>query len=39
MFGFGNDKNKVYKVTIVNTGETFELMGKLTYFRLLKMLE
>ena len=29
MFGFGNDKNKVYKVTIANTGETFEVNGKI----------
>ena len=27
MFGFG-DKNKVHKVTIANTGETFEVTGK-----------
>ena len=28
MFGFG-DKNKVHKVTIANTGETFEVEGKI----------
>ena len=28
MFGFG-DKNKVHKVTIANTGETFEVTGKI----------
>ena len=28
MFGFGN-KNKVHKVTIANTGETFEVTGKI----------
>ena len=28
MFGFG-DKNKVLKVTIANTGETFEVEGKI----------
>ena len=31
MFGFGNDKNKVYKVTIANTGETFEVNGKINF--------
>ena len=28
MFGFGN-KDKVHKVTIANTGETFEVKGKI----------
>ena len=28
MFGFG-DKNKVHKVTIAKTGETFEVTGKI----------
>ena len=32
MFGFG-DKNKTYKVTIANTGETFEVNGKLNLLK------
>ena len=32
MFGFG-DKNKTYKVTIANTGETFEVNGKINLLR------
>ncbi len=29
MFGLFGDKNKIYKVTIKNTGETFEVNGKI----------
>ena len=36
MFGFGNDKNKVYKVTIANTGETFEVNGKINLLQAAK---
>ena len=32
MFGFG-DKNKTYKVTIANTGETFEVNGKINLLK------
>tara|TARA_B100001175_G_scaffold267707_1_gene238815 strand:- start:352 stop:687 length:336 start_codon:yes stop_codon:yes gene_type:complete len=32
MFGFG-DKNKTYKVTIANTGETFEVTGKINLLK------
>ena len=35
MFGFG-DKNKVYKVTISNTGETFEVNGKINLLQAAK---
>ena len=35
MFGFG-DKNKVYKVTIANTGETFEVNGKINLLQAAK---
>jgi xylene monooxygenase electron transfer component len=35
MFGFG-DKNKVYKVTIANTGETFEVTGKINLLQAAK---
>ena len=36
MFGFGNDKNKDYKVTIANTGETFEVNGKINLLQAAK---
>ncbi|MBH32125.1 MAG: hypothetical protein CMD90_00545 [Gammaproteobacteria bacterium] len=29
MFGLGGDKNKIHKCTISNTGETFEVQGKI----------
>ena len=32
MFGFG-DKSKTYKVTIANTGETFEVNGKINLLK------
>jgi ferredoxin len=35
MFGFG-DKNKVHKVTISNTGETFEVTGKINLLQAAK---
>ena len=35
MFGFG-DKNKVHKVTIANTGETFEVTGKINLLQAAK---
>ena len=37
MFGFG-DKNKVHKVTIANTGETFEVTGKINLLAVFKVL-
>ena len=35
MFGFG-DKNKVHKVIIANTGETFEVTGKINLLQAAK---
>ena len=35
MFGFG-DKNKVHKETIANTGETFEVTGKINLLQAAK---
>ena len=35
MFGFG-DKNKVHKVTIANTGESFEVTGKINLLQAAK---
>ena len=35
MFGFG-DKNKVHKVTIANTGEVFEVTGKINLLQAAK---
>ena len=35
MIGFG-DKNKVHKVTIANTGETFEVTGKINLLQAAK---